>query len=307
MTDDTAKTEATEAPAKDTAAEQPKDDKDTNDTPTATATTGFKTGTVQAVPLDEIDLEDETYRFRTALRIGPLADSMKANGLQVPIILRARKRGQRKFQLVSGFRRCTAAKKLGWQDVTAVVRDDLDTDEDAFKAAVVENTNRKTYSDIDRAVVVAEYRRRGFKGDDDVPMAVLGLTKRQQRNLLSLLKLPKTVQDAVDDPEQGFSSTHALTLRQLKGKYPKLAYATWIKRVNDGGLSVAQLKRAVNKELGGDGGGKDSGFTGLFRDDGTDAKKGVFRFNPVAVDVGKLSDGEKKALKGELEKVLARL
>lgn len=301
MNDDTKKPETADTKSE----TAPKDDKPKVDT-TPSTTSSFRSGTVSAIPLVQIDLDDETYRFRTALRIGPLADSMRDNGLQVPIILRARKRGQRKYQLVSGFRRCSAAHRLGWTKITAVVRDDLDTDEAAFKAAVVENTNRKTYSDIDRANVVAEYRQRGFEGGDDVPMAVLGLTNRQQRNLLSLLKLPKTVQEAIDDPEQGFSTTHALTLRQLKGKYQKLVWTTWIKRVNEDELSVAQLKRAVKKEHGGDGGASNR-FTGLFRVDGTDAGKGVFRFNPVAVDVGAMTDEEKIALRAELERVLAKL
>ena len=270
---------------------------------TTTPSAGITAGKVEELPLTKIDTSDTTFRFRADLRIGPLVESIKAEGIQIPVVLR--KQGKGTFQIISGFRRITAARKAGLTAVPAIVRDL--SDEEAFKASVLENTNRKTYSDIDRANVVAEYRRRGFTGGDDVPLAVLGLTKRQQRNLLSLLKLPKTVQEAVDDPEQGFSSTHALTLRHAKAKYLKLDYATWIKRVNDEGLSVAQLKRAVNKAHGGDGAGKASGFTGLFRDDGTNAKKGQFRFNPVAVDVGKMTDEEKGALKAELEKVLAKL
>ena len=265
-----------------------------------TPSSGFKTASVSMVSLDDINLADETYRFRAALRIGPLADSMKENGLQVPIIVLARGRGQRQYKLLSGFRRCSAALKLGWKEISAVVRDDLD-DEGAFKAAVVENTNRKTYSDIDRANVVAEYRRRGFTGGDDVPMAVLGLTKRQQRNLLSLLKLPKTVQASIDDPEQGFSTTHALILRQAKAKYPKLDYGKWIKRVNEESLSISSLKRAVNKEY--DGKTDAKGFGGLFRDKGTDGKN-TFRFNPVAVNIKKMSDADKAKLKENLEAVL---
>lgn len=256
--------------------------------------------------LATIDLKDRTYQFRENLRIGPLADSLRENGLQVPIILRARKQGHRKYQLISGFRRCAAAIKLGWLEIPAVVRRDLDTDEAAFKAAVLENTNRKTYSDIDRAHVLLECRHRKL-GDDALPMDLLGLKERQRKHLLSLLKLPKAVQEAIDDPEQHFATTHALTLRQLTGKYAGLQYEPWIKQVNEGKLSVAQLKRAVKEEHGAEGASKASGFTGLFRADGTDEGKGVFRFNPVAVDVEKMSDEEKKALRAELEKVLAAL
>lgn len=266
---------------------------------------GFTSGSVSMVSLDEIDLEDTTYRFRAALRIGPLADSMRENGLQVPIILRSRKKKDKKYQVISGFRRCSAAAKLRWTELPAVIRDDLGSDEAAFRAAVAENTNRKTYSDIDRAMVVAEYRRRGFSGGDDVPLAVLGLTRRQQRNLLSLLNLPTEVRAAIDDPAQTFSTTHALTLRQAKKKYPSLEYGPWIERVNEESLTIAALKRAVNKEYG----SKDEArtFDGLFRENQTDAEKGVFRFNAVALNVSEMSDGEKKKLREELERVLAAL
>ena len=265
---------------------------------------GFTGGDVKMVPLDEIDLDNTQYMFRLDLRTGPLERSLREQGLQVPVILRTRGRGQRKHQIISGFRRVTAASRLGWSEIGAVIRSGLD-DEGAFKAAVLENTNRKTYSDIDRALVIHEYRTRGLGKDDQVPLAVLGLSKRQQRNLLSLLDLPKTAQTAIDDGKQAFSATHGLTLKQLKGKYPKLDWRKWIKTVNDTGLSVAQLKRMANKEHGGADGS--AGFSGLFREGDTNIKKGVVRFNPVKLDVAGMTDEEKKALKKELEKVLGLL
>ena len=268
------------------------------------APTGISGGEVKLVPIDQIDLEDATYRFRLDLRTGPLERSLKAQGLQVPIILRARGAGQKKHQLISGFRRVTAAKNLGWPEIGAIIRDDLESDEDIFKAAVLENTERKTYSDIDRAMVIHEYRQRGFGGDDHVPMEVLGLTKRQQRNLLALLTLPKTAQQAIDDPEQHFSASHGLILRQHENKHGDTDWSRWIKAVNDAEMPKRQLTRELNADAGGKG---KSGFTGLFRDTGTDVAGGVFRFNPVKIAVAEMSDADKKLLKAELEQVLATL
>ena len=266
---------------------------------------GFQGGEVKMVPLSEIDLDNTQYMFRHDLRTGPLERSLREQGLQVPVILRSRGRGQRKHQIISGFRRVTAASRLGWKDIGAVIRSDLDTDEAAFRASVLENTNRKTYSDIDRALVIHEYRKRKIGKDAQVPMDVLGLTKRQQRNLLSLLDLPGPVQTAIDDETQAFSATHGLTLKQAAGKFPGIDYAKWVKAVNDTGLSVAQMKRMIGKEHGTTSAAQ--GFSGLFRDGETDIQKGVVRFNPVKLNVSEMADGEKAALRKELNAVLALL
>ena len=265
---------------------------------------GFQGGEIRMVPIDQIDISNDQYMFRLDLRTGPLERSLRTHGLQVPVILKARGRGERVYQIISGFRRITAASRLGWKEIGAVVRNDLGNDEDAFKAAVLENTSRKTYSDIDRALVIFEYRARGLGEGDDVPMEVLGVTQRQQRNLLSLLQLPKAVQKAIDDPEQVFSATHGLALKQLASKYEKLNFGLWVKAVNKDELSVAKLKRAVNKEFGQK---TAESFSGLFRNSDTDFEKGVVRFSPVKVDVGKMSDEEKVKLRGELEAVLGLL
>ena len=237
--------------------------------------------------------------FRATLRIGPLADSITEQGIQVPVMLR-KQDGADLYQIVSGFRRCSAAAKAKLAAVPAIVRDL--TDEEAFRVSVLENSSRKTYSDIDRANVIAQYEKRGHTAAEIEK--VMGLNERQVRNLKALLKLPQGVQDAVDDPDQHFSTTHAITIKALQDKLDGVAYDEWIKRTNDEKLSVAQLKRAVRKEHAT---ASTPGFTSLFRSRGTDVKAGTFRFSPVAVTVDDLSAGEKAALKAELERVIKAL
>ena len=256
-------------------------------------------GEVVAVPLVELDIKDTTYMFRAALRIGPLADSITEQGIQVPVMLR-RQDGADLYQIVSGFRRCSAAAKAGLAAVPAIVRDL--TDEEAFRVSVLENSSRKTYSDIDRANVIAQYEKRGNSAAEIEK--VMGLNQRQVRNLKALLKQPKAVQLAVDDPDQYFSTTHAITVKALQDKLDGVKYGDWIKRTNDEKISVAQLKRAVRKEHAP---ASAPSFTSLFQSKGTDVKAGAFRFSPVAVTVAELSSGEKAVLKAELEKVLKAL
>ena len=259
-------------------------------------------GDVRRVPIEEIDLENEALRFRLNLRTGEIVTSLQTQGMQVPVILLKKGSREDKYQLVSGFRRVHGARALGWHEVPGIIRDDLD-EESAFKAAVVENTHRKTYSDIDRAMVILEYRQRGT-GDDAVPIQALGLKKRRLRYLLSLLKLPESVQAAIDDPELYFSGSHGLTLNQLKGTYRKLDFERWIQEVNERKLSVTRLKRMVNKEHRAS---QKPGFTSLFQDRGTDMEAGEFRFSPCRVKVSELSEPERAALRAELENVLKAL
>lgn len=261
----------------------------------------LEAGKVEHIRIEDINLEDETYRFRAALRVGPLKDSLERQGQQVPIMVR-RKQGQRKYQLISGFRRVTAAAQLGWETIAAVVRNGL-SDEEAFRVSVLENTARKTYSDIDRAFVMKAYEQRGHSSADIG--GLMGLTKRQVNNIKSLLELPKEVQAAIDDEGQTFSTTHALTLKKLRKKYPKLDYKTWIKRVNDENLSVAQLLRAVNEANKGKA--AKGAMKSLFRDDGTDFETGDVRLRPVKFNVRTLAEEERDRLRAELQEILKLL
>lgn len=261
---------------------------------------GLRAGAVELIPIDKIDIEDTTYMFRAALRIGPLMESLRNEGQQVPIVVRGR-RGRQKVQLVSGFRRVTAAAELGWTSIAAVKRNGMD-DREAFHASVLENAHRKTYSDIDRAIAIRAYEKQGYKGTEIADL--MGLSKRQKNNLLSLLEMPEDVQEAIDDEAQHFSATHALMVKRMKGKHDDLDYAEWIAKVNDEQLSVAALTRALNKRFKKPAADT---FTGIFRDDDTDADEGVFRLAPVKLEVDKMSEGDKARLRAELEQLLAKL
>ncbi len=261
-------------------------------------------GTVTYLPLAKVRLEDETYMFHARLRVGDLQSSIEAEGQQLPIIVR--KRGRTRgtwYQIISGFRRATAIKAIGWDRVAAIVRGDLDDDESAFRAAVLENTARKTYSDIDRAIVITRYESDGHSTADVATM--MGLTPQMKNKIKGLLELPQVVQDAVDHPPHHLKTKHAITLRTLAGKYPDLDYEKWVTLVDDEQLSVAAMTRRVNKEYGGKQVG--AGFTTMFQSRGTNWDNGEIRLAPVKLTISAMTDDEKAALKAELAKVMAAL
>ena len=259
---------------------------------------------VTQIPLAHIDLDDKRYQFRAVLRVPDLVKSISEEGQQIPAVVRPHPEpGKGKpYQLISGFRRATALKEIGAQTLSAYVRYDLADDAEAFRASVLENVARKTYSDIDRAYIIRRHRDEGHTGF--TPAGLMNLTDRQQRNLLSLLDLPEVVQQAIDSEIGPFKTTHALTLRKLKGRYKQLDYAEWVARVNAENLSISQLIRRVNEAQRGL---TERHAPSIFRTDGTDLASGKIRLRPVKFDLATMTGAERQTLKDELAALMARL
>jgi|GEM_PF-1574281 len=259
---------------------------------------------VRHLPLNEV-LEDQTYMFRANVRVGDLKMSIQDEGQQIPVVVRPRpfETGNR-YQLISGFRRRRAMQELGATTIAAIIRRDLDDDEAAFRASVLENTARRTYSDIDRAIVIKRYQDEGHSSTDVA--AMMGLTKRRKNMIMRLLSMPPVVQEAIDDPAHPMTSKHAIQLARLKStRYPGLDWDEWVDNIQASELSVNQMVRAANAELGAQA--KQQEFTGIFQGRGTNLKKGEVWFAPVRVKLGDLTSEERKRLRSELEALLAEL
>lgn len=263
-------------------------------------------GRVVHLPLDAI-AADETYMFRARVRVKDLVESIREHGQQLPVIVRRAKAAEatdaEQYQLISGFRRLRALRELGYPTIAAIIRDDLADDAAAFAASVLENTARKTYSDIDRAIVIQQYRAQGHKAADVA--AMMGIVDRVRKMIESLLKMPQAVQDAVDDPEHPFSTKHAIYLARLHREFPALDWDEWIARVQAERLSADQMVKAVHKALRSKV--REPQFTTLFQGRGTDLNKGEIWFAPTRVVVAAMNEEEKAKLKAELEQVLAAL
>lgn len=103
-------------------------------------------GGIAEVDPSEIDT-DGRLEDRLALDVSDLADSIRANGQRVPILLRPV--GER-YALIYGRRRLEACRQLGLK-VRAIVTD-LDDDQ-ALRDQLIENQARRDLSFIERALV----------------------------------------------------------------------------------------------------------------------------------------------------------
>ena len=201
-------------------------------------------GVVVDVDLRQIDFHDSTYCLRRALRIEPLAESIRAHGQQIPAILRRRPDRER-LQIVCGFRRIAALQRLERPTVRAIVRDDL-TDHAALAQCLLENVHRKAYSPLELSMAICRLKEEGETMARIAQM--LGLGKRQTQHLELLTRFPGPVRDALDAGT--LRATHAITMMKALGPdATDDGVAPWIERVRVERPSVLALARALGAEV----------------------------------------------------------
>jgi ParB family chromosome partitioning protein len=154
-----------------------------------------------------------------------LSESIKSHGVLQPLVVR--KVGN-DFQLIAGERRLRAAQAAGLSDVPVHVVEF--NDQQVFEAALVENIQRSDLNAIEKAQGFKDYLER-FKMTQDQLGAKLGMDRTTISNLLGLLNLPVSVQDAV-------------RLGQIS-----LGHAKIIKGVGEADRQVALCKETILKNL----------------------------------------------------------
>ena len=131
------------------------------------------------------DIEPNPYQPRRTFSedtITELMQSIKTYGLLQPIIVR---RAGRSFQLVAGERRVVACKKLGWDTITAIIKDLTDSAMAAI--ALIENLQRENLNFIEEAAGYARLINE-FNLTQEVLAQRLGKSQSTIANKLRLLK-----------------------------------------------------------------------------------------------------------------------
>src|SRR5438552_6369137 len=117
-----------------------------------------------------------------------LADSIRAQGVVQPVLVRPRAAGG--FELIAGERRWRAAREAGVATVPAVVREA--DDRDSILLALVENVAREQLSAVEEARAYAVLIDEFDLGLGQVAERV-GRSKSSVSNRLRLLELPEEV------------------------------------------------------------------------------------------------------------------
>jgi ParB family transcriptional regulator, chromosome partitioning protein len=111
---------------------------------------------VHSLPTTSIRPSQRNPRQR--IDVDELVESLRAYGLLQPIVVRRRGAG---YELIAGHRRYEAARRLGWSEIAAVVRDE--TDEHAYILTLVENLQREDLEPKEEAAALEVLvRERGW-------------------------------------------------------------------------------------------------------------------------------------------------
>jgi len=201
-------------------------------------------GEVRTIPLKAISPNPLQPRQEfSPEELAELSTSIRTNGLLQPLLVRPDPATRDRFQLVAGERRFRAVTGLGWQEVTAVVRE-VD-DETLLVLALVENIQRAALSPLDEAEGYRTLTERFGLGPAEVARAV-GKDRSTVANALRLLRLPPSVRRLVEGGS--LSAGHARALLTLEDTAHAADLA---RRAAAEGWSVREVERRARSSRGG--------------------------------------------------------
>lgn len=150
------------------------------------------TRSVRNIPVEAISRDGTQPRKRfDEARLAELAESIRAQGVLQPILVRGDGDG---YRLIAGERRWRAAQLAGLQDIPALIREASDAE--AFELALVENLQRADLNPIEEA---EGYRRliEEFSLTQEQVSQRVGKDRSTVTNALRLLGLPEEVKGLV--------------------------------------------------------------------------------------------------------------
>ena len=168
-----------------------------------------RTGTME-VDVDLLSPNDHQPRLSMDdARLEELAQSIKANGIIQPILVR---RDGAAYRIIAGERRWRAAQRAGLQRVPVIVRDVSQGDKQLLELALIENLQRENLNPVDEALAYQRLAEEFSLTQDQIAAAV-GKDRSSVANFMRLLKLPEEIRG---DLAAGVLSTgHARALLPL--------------------------------------------------------------------------------------------
>jgi len=194
---------------------------------------------LQNFPLDM--LQPGKYQPRIDMSeesLDELADSIRAQGLVQPIVVRPIKGGR--YEIIAGERRWRASKIAGLDTVPALIRDV--SDRSAIAMALIENIQRENLNPMEEANALYRLKEEFSMTHQEAAEAV-GRSRAAVSNLLRFRNLNDDVKRLVEngDLEMG----HARALLALEGEAQSDAAGDVVEK----GLSVRETEQLIRRLL----------------------------------------------------------
>ena len=206
---------------------------------TDASTTSQSDGDLRQLPLEF--LQRGKYQPRIDFdeaALQELADSIKAQGVMQPIVVRSI--GADRYEIVAGERRWRASQLAALDTIPAMVRDI--SDETAIAMALIENIQRENLNPLEEARALKRLQTEFDLSQQEVATAV-GKSRPVIANLLRLLSLEREVAEMLEHGR--IDAGHGKVLLALDGGDQVRA----ARKVVDSKLSVRQTEALVKAML----------------------------------------------------------
>jgi len=205
-----------------------------------------------SIPVGLVDNDNPT-RLESNVDVSDLLPSLKSRGQLSPIRVRPHPSKPDRYQVIFGARRLAAAKKLGWETIEADVISASDVE--ALVLAFSENSDRKDFTDFEKATIIQRLHDIMGKSYAEVAeilgksppfvsqhVAMLKLfpdnvaTKEERTKLLSVLtEMQARVLSKIEDPIERWNTAKlavasGISARELSRLYVRKAQGQGVRR-----------------------------------------------------------------------------
>src|SRR5690625_4327529 len=210
-------------------------------------TSGIKDGEMSDKNQDDVvqlkveEIVPNEYQPRTQFddeKIKELAQTLQTHGMIQPIVVR--KKDENKYEVIAGERRLRAAKSLGWETISAIIRELSDTE--TASLALIENIQREELSVIEEAQAYSMLLEMHELTQEALAQR-LGKSQSTVANRLRLLSLPDNIQDGL--LHKKITERHARSLMTLKTTEEQVEY---YEKVIEQGLTVRELDDLIKSD-----------------------------------------------------------
>jgi ParB family chromosome partitioning protein len=192
---------------------------------------------VKSIPLERIvSKREQPRREFDKDKIEELARSIQGNGIIQPVVVR---RAGQNYELVVGERRVRAAKRVGFLEIPAIVKDY--PDEKIFDIAPIENIQREDLNPIEEADAYRIILERDLITQDELSKRI-GKSRSYIANMIRILNLPDKIQMYVSRGTISVGQAKALLSLQNQEERLKL-----VERIIDEKLSVREVEKVTSR------------------------------------------------------------
>ena len=176
--------------------------------PDISVLTGAERVVVKQIPLSQISPNpDQPRKTFNEQELNELAESIKEQGVLVPIILRSVKNKPYLYEIVAGERRFRAANRAGLAEIPALVK--TLSDNNAMEIALIENIQRENLNPVEEAEGYQNLMEKCHYELSDVSK-LIGKSESYIRNLMRINSLPESVKQLIKEGK--ISASHARTI-----------------------------------------------------------------------------------------------